>query len=115
MRAPAKGTYNMTESSDRIERCIERCAADSIVNNVETAPVGVFGDVAFHRHLSTVDRNCEPFDESLICGRACCEHFGSGSARDLDCDMTDTAGAAMDQHFLPGMHGSAIDQSFPSR
>jgi hypothetical protein len=33
----------------------------------------------------------------------------------LDGDVADAAGAAVDQHLLPGMHGRAIDQSFPRR
>jgi len=31
------------------------------------------------------------------------------------CDVTDAAGAAMDQYLLPGTHGSAVHQPFPRR
>ena len=51
--------------------------------------------------------------KDLLAGRAGCEHFGSEGARDLNSDVADAAGAAMDQHFLRGMHGRAIDQPFP--
>ena len=60
-------------------------------------------------HCSMVDRDrAEPFDESLAGGRAGREYIGAEGAGDLDGDVTDAAGPAMDQDLLPGMHGGAI-------
>ena len=68
MRAPAKRTYDMTKSTNRIERGIERCAADRVVDDVEAASARVFGDIGFDGHLQIVDGDrAKPFDESLAC------------------------------------------------
>ena len=48
-------------------------------------------------------------------GRAGGEHLGAEGARDLDRDVADAAGAAMDQHLLAGLHVGAVDQAFPGR
>src|SRR5260370_35985487 len=116
MRTPAKRTDDMTEPANRVERRIEGCAADGIEHDVEAAAAAVLGDIVFDRHVSIVDRDrAKPFDESLAGGRAGREYIGAEDAGDLDGDVTDPAGPAMDQDLLPRMRGSAIDQSFTSR
>src|SRR6267142_2411714 len=106
----------MTEPADRIERSIERRAADRVVDDVEATPAGVYGNVVFDRHLTIVDCNrAKPLDESLAGGRSGREYLGAEAAGDLDSDVANAAGASMDQYLLTGMHRRAIDQSFPRR
>src|SRR5258708_23070073 len=114
MGAPAQRADDVAESGDRVERCIERLAADGVIDDVEAAPAGIFGYVVFDRYLPIVDRHsAELLDKSLACGRAGRKSFSAESARDLDGDVPDAAGAAMDQHFLARAHGGATDQPFP--
>src|SRR5260370_3126520 len=114
MRTPAKRSEDMTAPANGLERRIEVCAADGSEHDVEAAAAAVLGDIVFDRHVSIVDRDgAKPFDESLAGGRAGREYIGAEGAGDLDGDVTDAAGPAMDQDLLPRMRGSAIDQSFP--
>ncbi len=114
MRAPAERADDAAEPGDRVERGIERCAADGVVDDIEATAIAVFCYVILHRHRPVIDPDrAKPLDIGLASGRAGCEHVGAEGARDLDGDMSDAAGAAMNQHFLSGMNAGAIDQPFP--
>src|SRR5258705_5432790 len=92
VRAPARRTDNMTEPADRIERSIERRAADRVVDDVEATPAGVYGNVVFDRHLTIVDCNrAKPLDESLAAGRYGREYLGAEAPPDFASDLANAA------------------------
>src|SRR5260370_25511396 len=111
---PARGGEDGAEGGGGVERCIGRLAAEGVIDDVEAPPAGIFGYVVFDRYLPIVDRHsAELLDKSLACGRAGRKSLSAESARDLDRDVPDAAGTAMDQDFLARAQGGAIDQPFP--
>src|SRR5277367_3853994 len=116
MRAPAERADNMAEAPDRVERRIEGCAADGVVHDIETASVRVLPDIIFDALASVVDRRgAEALDQGQALRRSGREYLRAERPCDLDRDMADAAGPAMDQNLLAGADTSAIDQPFPCR
>src|SRR5271169_4198202 len=98
MRAPTQATQDMTETTNGLERGVERDAAHRVVDKIEAATVGIIGDIIFDRQRAIVDRGRSlSFDEIRLFGGARRENLGAESARDLNGDVADPSGA-LDQN-----------------
>src|SRR5215467_2237724 len=114
MTAPAERADHMAETTNGVEGCIERAATNGVEHNIEAAALRVPCNILFDRLLVVVDRRgAEPGDESKTLRRTGREHLRSQRAGNLDGDMADPAGAAMDQNRLAGPEMSAVDEPFP--
>src|ERR1700726_1496820 len=113
MRSPTERAYHVAEAANRVERGVERLAADRIVDDVETASSGVLRDVLLDGHGAVVDRRRTKRGEIFpLCGGVDRKRLRTEGARELRSDVPDAAGA-LDQHLLSGLDRGAVDQAFP--
>jgi hypothetical protein len=116
MRPPSERADDVAEAPHRQKRGIERRAANRIVDHVKAAAVSVFCDIFLDARLIIVDRNgAQLFDEGHASGRACREHLRAEGACELNGDMADAAGSAMDQHFLARLQVLLDQPGLPMR
>ncbi len=72
--------------------------------------------VGVDNRVAVVDRyRPEAADGFELIRIACCTDIGAKGLCDLDGDMANTAGTAMDKDLLPVRYTGPVDQSFPSR
>src|SRR5580698_5903888 len=113
VRTPAERTHDMSEAGHRVERSIKYSATDGVVDDVKAPARRIFSDIIVERCFSFDERRAKVFDIGLALAGAGGKHFRVERARELDGNMTDAAGAAMNQDLLPGTNLSAIDQPLP--
>jgi hypothetical protein len=76
----------------------------------------VRGDILLDAVLVVIDRRrAELFNEREAPRRTRREYVRADRARKLDGDVSNTAGATMDQHILASLSAGTVDQSFPRR
>src|SRR5262249_43317447 len=88
--------------------------ADCVVDDVEALTCGVEVDIFLYGDSAVVDgSSTELFDDVLLVGRDCGEDFGTEGLGELNDDVSDSAGASVDEHFLASVDFGAIDDTFP--
>lgn len=115
MHPPAEAAHHMA-AANRLERRVERGAADRVVDHVEAATSGMKRDIILDGVRPVIDRNgAERRDEILVPGRSRCKDLRPAGTRELDGDVTDPARAAMHQDRPTGVNGGVVDESLPRR
>src|SRR5262249_46515246 len=95
------------------KRRIEHGAADGVVHDVEAVAVRILLDVHFDRRLAIDCGRAKPSKEPQFRWARGCENGCAARKRELNDNVTDTAGTTVNEHRIARPRVCAIDETFP--
>src|ERR1700722_15540663 len=115
VRSPSETAYDVSGvATYRTEGCIQSCAPDRIVDDIESGLSGEGGDVFVDRDRLVVDRHgSKTLNDISLSRRDCGKNLCAECPSNLDCGMANSARSTMNQDLLIGTHVGSVDQTFP--
>ena len=97
MDSPTQAADHMAESSHGLEGRIEGDTTNGVIDAVETAPTGQTQYIVRDAFGPVNEGRAQAFDDGAAMRRSGSENFRAESACELDRDMADAAGHAVDR------------------
>lgn len=111
MGAPTEAANYMAESTDGLEGRIEGGTANGVIDAVETAPSGEAQDIIRNRFGPLNEGRAKALDDSAAMRGSGRENRCPEGACELERDMTDATGAALDQDGVARTNGHTVNHA----